>query len=308
MSEGVVSEIEKAVDLSAGGHDPIHSTIGAGVIAEADHILGPILAHAEPPHIYTEHLLGPDHTDAADEPAYVEVAHDAPAQLEPAQMEPAYAESAPAFVASEVNSVEAGRLVVDEHGFASPSVRAVQVQPQAVSAAPPAPRMSNMANSAFAQAETIVDPVMSGFDYVVALVSYAMLFVSVFLVLPAFAAAALAYAHRRDAHVIVRSHYRFQLRIFWTAAMLLVLGVVCLTGASVAALRGLLSFASDHLPSLAGVIGHDAPAWIGALAGGLGLTGVACFILAAVWTLITSLVGFFRLLGNRPIGHLPAGN
>ena len=141
----------------------------------------------------------------------------------------------------------------------------------------------------------------------VALVSYGLLFISVFLLgVPALAAAALAYAHKRDAHVIVATHYRFQLRIFWTALLLLALGVISAAGASVILLQKLLDFASNHLPGMSGVIGHGGAAWTAPLAGALGVAWIVFFVLAVGWTLVASLVGFFRLLGNRPIGHLPA--
>jgi hypothetical protein len=29
-------------------------------------------------------------------------------------------------------------------------------------------------------------------------------------------------------------------------------------------------------------------------------------VLAVAWMLLASLIGFFRLLANKPIGHLPA--
>jgi uncharacterized membrane protein len=277
MSEGQVPELQHAVDLMAqsraGDGEAIAASPAAGV-AEADHILGPILEHAEPSHIYTDHLLGPDHTDAPHPSGYVEAAH-APTQLEPVQLEPTY--------------------------VAAPVAAAVAAQ-AARAAADPAPERLNIAQSA----EKVVDPVLAGFDHVVALVSYGLLFISVFLLgVPALAAAALAFAHKRDSHPIVATHYRFQLRIFWTAILLLVLGVVSAAGASVILLQKLFDFASSHLPGMSGVIGHDTAAWTAPLAGALGLAWIVFFVLAAGWTLIASVIGFFRLLGNKPIGHLP---
>jgi len=295
MSDGVNPELQHAVDLMAqsraGETEGDQPSAAASAIAEADHILGPILEHAEPSHIYTDHLLGPDHTDAPHPSAYVETAH-TPSQLEPAQLEPAYvAAPVDASVASGANAVEVSAVEVHDAALAARS-------PQ-----DPAARRMNVARSA----ETVVDPVLAGFDHVVALVSYGLMFISVFLLgVPALAAVALAYAHRRDSHVIVATHYRFQIRIFWTAVLLLVLGVISAAGASVILLQKLFDFASSHLPGMSGVIGHGSAAWTAPLAGALGLAWIAFFVLAAGWTLISSLIGFFRLLGNKPIGHLPA--
>jgi uncharacterized membrane protein len=299
MSDGVIPELRHAVDLMAQSHDAEGaggdaSSPATSVLAEADHILGPILEHAEPSHIYTDHLLGPDHTDAPHPSAYVEVAH-APTQLEPAQMEPAYVAApsvvAAAFVASGEKPVEPAAAEAQQAALA------------ARSAGDPAPRRLNMARSA----ETVVDPVLAGFDHVVALLGYGLLFISVFLLgVPALAAAALAYAHNRDSHLLVATHYRFQLRIFWTAVLLLLLAVASLAGSSVILLQQVFDFARDHLPGMSGVIGHGPAPWTVPLAGALGLAFFVFLALAVGWTLIASVVGFFRLLGNKPIGHLPA--
>ena len=175
MSEGLVPELQHAVDLMAqsrdteGGEGSASPT--ATLVAEADHILGPILEHAEPSHIYTDHLLGPDHTDAPHPSAYVEVAH-APTQLEPAQLEPAYVATPVAAAGAPDVTAEAGSAASD----AALTSR---------SPLDPAPRRLNVAQSA----ETVVDPVLAGFDHVVALVSYGLLFISVFLLgVPALAA------------------------------------------------------------------------------------------------------------------------
>ena len=287
MSEGQVPELQHAVDLMAQSRstdeEGAPATPFAAVVAEADHILGPILEHAEPSHIYTDHLLGPDHTDAPHPSAYVEVAH-APVQLEPAQLEPAYV-AAPAAAVTGAAASPFGAA----HTASAP--------------ADPAPRRLNVARTA----ETVVDPVLAGFDHVVALVGYGLMCISVFLLgVPALAAAALAYAHKRDAHVIVATHYRFQLRIFWTAVLLLVLAVISGAGASVILLQKLFDFLRDHLPGMSGVIGAGTAAWTAPLAGALGLAFIVFLVLAAGWTLIASAIGFFRLLGNKPIGHLPA--
>jgi len=307
MSEGLVPELQHAVDLMAqspsshADDDGASPSAASGVLAEADHILGPILEHAEPSHIYTDHLLGPDHTDAPHPSAFVEVAHAPvdlkPTQLEPTQLEPAYA-AAPrdppvlvSPVAQGANPVESAPAPAHDAVFTAGSRQG------------PAPRRLNVARSV----ETVVDPVLAGFDHVVALVSYGLLFVSAFLFgVPALAAAALAYAHNRDSHLLVATHYKFQLRIFWTAVLLLVLSAASFIGASTITLQKLFGFVRDHLPGMAGVIGQNTAAWTGPLAALLWVAFIVFAIMAFAWTLIASVIGFFRLLGNKPIGHLPA--
>jgi uncharacterized membrane protein len=149
-----------------------------------------------------------------------------------------------------------------------------------------------------------VDPVLAGFDRVVALGSYGLLFVSVFtLGVPALAALALAMFHRDDAQPVVRSHYRFQIRIFLTAFLFMILGTgAALLGGGLA-LGQIIGFVEQHARQVAAVIGVDSTGRQALAAGGLVIAAFLFFGLAALWTLIASSLGFLRLLANRPIGH-----
>jgi uncharacterized membrane protein len=149
-----------------------------------------------------------------------------------------------------------------------------------------------------------IDPVLAGFDQLVAMAGYALLFVSVFMVgVPALAALALAYAHKGDTHLVARSHFRFQLRIFWTAILFLALGlgsVALAAGFGVGWIYQLVA----HTHAFAGAVNAGRlSAWSGAIAGLLLVAAVLLTALAALWTLGASLFGFVRLISNKPIGH-----
>jgi uncharacterized membrane protein len=149
-----------------------------------------------------------------------------------------------------------------------------------------------------------VDPVLAGFDHLVALAGYVLLFVSVFMVgVPALAALALAYAHKSDTHLLARSHFRFQLRIFWTAILFLGLSLGSVAAAAAAVLGGdwLYRLVSHGQAAGSGHLG----AWTGGIATLLIIAAVLLTAVAFLWTLGASLFGFLRLVYNKPIGHAP---
>jgi uncharacterized membrane protein len=150
-----------------------------------------------------------------------------------------------------------------------------------------------------------VDPMLAGFDHLVALAGYALLFLSVFMAgVPALATFVLALAHRRDAHPVARSHFRFQLRIFYTAILFIGLAAGSLITAGGLALTRVVSFVHDHLPGLADVTAGGGPGgWSVMLAGVLTAAALLLFVLAAIWLMGASAFGFLRLLAGKPIGH-----
>jgi uncharacterized membrane protein len=158
------------------------------------------------------------------------------------------------------------------------------------------------------EAPRVIDPMLAGFDYVVALAGYVLLFVGVFMAgVPALATFALAYAHRRDSHLLVRTHFQFQLRIFFTALLFVGLGAGSLVAAGGLALSRVVRFAHDHLPGLAGAMSQaHVDAWTGAIAAALLAAAIVFFGLTVIWLLGASLFGFLRLVAGRPIGHRPA--
>jgi uncharacterized membrane protein len=65
----------------------------------------------------------------------------------------------------------------------------------------------------------------TGLDRNLALVNYGLLFASVFFAgVPALIAVVLAYTQRDQAANAIRSHYNFQIRIFWIAFALTLVG------------------------------------------------------------------------------------
>jgi uncharacterized membrane protein len=152
-----------------------------------------------------------------------------------------------------------------------------------------------------------IDPVMAGFDHFVALAGYVLLFLSVFMFgVPALAGAALAYVHRRDADPLAQSHFRFQLRIFGNAVLLLALALVAAVAAGGLTLVKLTSLVQAHFPGASTLLAQARPEmWTGVGAVCLIVAAAVLVILAVVWTLVAAFVGFLRLLANRPIGHAP---
>ena len=160
-----------------------------------------------------------------------------------------------------------------------------------------------------AESHSAIDPVLAGFDHIVALAGYVLLFISVFMFgVPALATMALAYAHKNDSHLLVRSHYRFQLRIFWTAVLFALLAIGSAVTAGGLAVTKLIQFIRDQLPGVGAAMDQaHVSSWSGQIAGILVIAAVTLGLLAVVWTLIASVFGFLRLISNRPIGHQYAG-
>jgi uncharacterized membrane protein len=149
------------------------------------------------------------------------------------------------------------------------------------------------------------DPFMATFDRGVALAAYGLLFLSPFMLgAPAIAGFGMAYAHKNDSHSLMRSHYRFQIRIFWTTLVCLVIGLALAVGAGGIAIGAAYHFLRQTLPAL------------GLPAGGIGIggdpaseenwlliSGVAFLVGGVGYVLIASLYGFIKLLAGRPIRH-----
>jgi uncharacterized membrane protein len=120
---------------------------------------------------------------------------------------------------------------------------------------------------------------------------------------PAIAALALAYAHKNDAHPLARSHFRFQLRIVWTAVLLLGMGLASVVLATGLGADWLYRLAA-HSPALTGAVGSGHfGAWTAGLAGLFLVAAVLLTALAVLWMLGASLFGFLRLVYQKPIGQ-----
>lgn len=116
----------------------------------------------------------------------------------------------------------------------------------------------------------------------------------------------LAMARQSLAEPLARSHYRFQARIFWIAAVVLLISVIAMT-------FGGLSLIYDIFQDVGGRA-HGWDAWdlaaadeqharvhpagvIGAAAGVLGV------LAGAIWLIAASMFGLVRLLSDAPVGR-----
>jgi len=257
------------------------------------------------------------------EPAHREPTHSEPA-LEPAPPVPVVAETAapaplaavPAVAPSPEPLMLTEPLVARAEKPVEPAPQQAEPDPltapltltPVVAALSPQPARPSLTEAPIPHASDPhdgIDPVLAGFDHVVALAGYVLLFISVFMFgVPALATMALAYAHKNDSHLLVRSHYRFQLRIFWTAILFALLAIGSAVTAGGLAVSKLFDFVREHLPGVGAAMDRaGASSWSAEVAGLLLIGAITLGALAVIWTLVASLFGFLRLLGNRPIGH-----
>jgi len=296
-SDPLILELEHAAAHAPGGALP-------GPMAEAP---VSVFGRAEPlmPESLMPESLAPEpepephgltHLEAAPIPA------PAPPPFEPAVAIPTAAEP---VVAQPEKVIEPAPQPVDPAPLVAP---APVLAPVVVADSPPQPARPTLSEAPVTHAadpHNAIDPVLAGFDHVVALAGYVLLFISVFMFgVPALATMALAYAHKDDSHLLVRSHYRFQLRIFWTAVLFVLLAIGSAVTAGGLALPWLVEIVRANLPGVGAAMDQaHVSAWSGQIAGLLLVAAVTLGVLALVWTLVASLFGFLRLVSNRPIGH-----
>ncbi len=152
--------------------------------------------------------------------------------------------------------------------------------------------------------EAAVTPPASDVDRNLALVSYALLFSSIFFAgIPALIAVVIAYAQRDQASPRIVSHYNFQIRIFWVALILSVLAAACGTFGLIAAIGDVFQYAVRGDWSAWDVVAVDFenirfdPAMIVMM-----IAAAAFTVVATIWLLCAPAFGFIRLLGQRSIG------
>ncbi len=152
------------------------------------------------------------------------------------------------------------------------------------------------------------DSIMATFDRGVALTAYGLLFVSPFLLgSTALGGLGMAFAHRNDAHSLMRSHYRFQMRIFWTTVAALVIAALLGFGAGGLAFGGLYALARDNFPNLPlpamEMLNRQNAAveesW-------LMIAAVFFFFGGLLYLLANSAYGAIKLVAGRPIRHRTA--
>ena len=288
-----------------------HDGGGHGLAAEA-----PVPVADPPSSVFGRvEALAPE--PASHELTHLEAQH-APIPSAPVPVEPVHLEAAPAepdapavepVVAQAEKPVEPAPHPADPVPLVAPAHVAAPVVVADAAPQPARPILTEVQAPHPAESHSAIDPVLAGFDHIVALAGYVLLFISVFMFgVPALATMALAYAHKNDSHLLVRSHYRFQLRIFWTAVLFALLAIGSAVTAGGLAVTKLIQFIRDQLPGVGAAMDQaHVSSWSGQIAGILVIAAVTLGLLAVVWTLIASVFGFLRLISNRPIGHQYAG-
>jgi uncharacterized membrane protein len=140
------------------------------------------------------------------------------------------------------------------------------------------------------------------FDRNLALVAYGLMFFAIFFAgAPALVAVAIAYARRHHADPAMRSHFRFQIFVFWVGFALTLIAALCGVGALLVLLGTVIRSAVegrwDGLDTALFSQTHVGVMML--LAAGAGLFA----ILTGVWLIITSAYGFIRLASHRSISQ-----
>jgi uncharacterized membrane protein len=130
-----------------------------------------------------------------------------------------------------------------------------------------------------------------------AMLNYGLFLVSIFLAgAPGLIAVAIAYSQKPRAAPLLRSHYRFQIGLFWSGFVLgLIAGVLFFTGL-VTAIFDFLAVNegdwADQIPMLKGLGAHG-PALL------MIILGVLIAALDAAWLLAASTFGLIRLASHQ---------
>jgi len=145
-------------------------------------------------------------------------------------------------------------------------------------------------------------------DSNLALLNYGLLFISiVFAGVPGLIAVVIAYSQRDVANPAIRSHYNFQIRIFWIALALTVIAALSALAALAVGLGQLIDVGFHGTWDAWDSVAFDSadiridPSVVALL----GVTALAS-IAATLWLLIASLVGVIRLASQRAMGDRAA--
>jgi uncharacterized membrane protein len=143
-------------------------------------------------------------------------------------------------------------------------------------------------------------PTDDGADKAMGIVSYVILFLSPFIAgFPSIISVIIAAVRRSSASPLMRTHYDFQIRIFWVGVLFIAVGFAC------AALALAFGFtvawsAWGDLPATAAGMG------LGVVL--LGFAAVGGFVGNFCWMIIASVFGLARLAESRPIGRATVTN
>lgn len=137
-------------------------------------------------------------------------------------------------------------------------------------------------------------------DRNLALLDYGLLFFAIFFAgVPALVAVAIAYARKRNTECAVKSHFRFQVFIFWVGFALTLLaafaGLTALIILASEIIRGMMDGRWNSLDDI--VPGQVHVAAVMVL---FGVAGVLA-VLTGVWLMVTSAYGFILLASRQSI-------
>jgi uncharacterized membrane protein len=141
-----------------------------------------------------------------------------------------------------------------------------------------------------------------------AMIAYGLLFASIFFAgAPALIAVVIAYSQRHEASPRVRSHYDFQIRVFWVAFVLTLAAASAGLAGVIGGLGELIDAASitriQHIESIRIDLSHIV---VDGRVIGLIVAAFILGFLSSVWLLGASAVGFIRLASERAMGDSPA--
>jgi uncharacterized membrane protein len=137
-------------------------------------------------------------------------------------------------------------------------------------------------------------------DRNLALLGYGLMFFAIFFAgVPALVAVAIAYARKRSTECAVKSHFRFQVFIFWVGFALTLLAALAGLSALVILageiIRGMIDGRWDRLDTI--VLSQVHVAAVMVL---FGVAGVLA-VLTGVWLMVTSAYGFILLASRQSI-------
>ena len=140
-----------------------------------------------------------------------------------------------------------------------------------------------------------------------AMVSYGLLFAAVFFAgVPALIAAIIAYTQRDEAPPAVRTHYDFQIKIFWVAFAMSIAAAACLLGAIVSGVADLISY--NRIEAFMGDQDVNLDLSRISINGRivvLTVTAIVLTFLTGLWLVAAPAIGFIRLASAKRIGHSP---
>jgi uncharacterized membrane protein len=140
-----------------------------------------------------------------------------------------------------------------------------------------------------------------------AMAGYGLLFASIFFAgAPALIAVVIAYSQRNEASPQVRSHYEFQIHIFWVAFTLALAAAACGLAGVIGGLGELIDMADisrlNHFDSIRIDLSNII---IDGRVVSLLAAAVILGFLSSIWLLAASAVGFIRLASERAMGDSP---